>query len=49
VIPTGDQRMLTLLQPPATPDGLRRETLHLLLTCYGLMAILFLVVYLWPR
>jgi len=49
VTPTDDHRMLTLLQPPATPDGLRRETLRLLLTCYGLMAVLFMVVYLWPR
>jgi hypothetical protein len=47
--PTGDHRMQTLLQPPAAPEGLRRETLYLLLTCYGLMAILFMVVYLWPR
>jgi hypothetical protein len=44
-----DDRLHALMQPPATSEGLRRETLYLLLTCYGLMAILFVVVYLWPR
>jgi hypothetical protein len=47
--PVDDDRMQALMRPPATPQSLRRETLHLLLTCYGLMAILFAVVYLWPR
>jgi hypothetical protein len=47
--PLDDDHLQALMQPPATPEGLRRETLYLLLTCYGLMAILFAVVYLWPR
>jgi hypothetical protein len=47
--PIDDDRMYALMQPPATAEGLRRETLYILLTCFGLMAILFAVVYLWPR
>jgi hypothetical protein len=47
--PIDDDRMYALMQPPATPEALRRETLCLLLACYGLMAILAAVVYLWPR
>ncbi|WP_166903368.1 hypothetical protein [Mycobacterium sp. DL440] len=44
-----DDRIQALMQPPTTSEGLRRETLYILLTCYGLMAILFVVVYSWPR
>lgn len=44
-----DDRIQALMQPPTTRAGLRRETLHLLLISYGLMAVLFAVVYLWPR
>jgi hypothetical protein len=47
--PVDDDRVHALMQPPETPEGLRRETFWILLTCYVLMAILFAVVYLWPR
>jgi hypothetical protein len=47
--PIDDDQVQALMQPPATPEGLRRETLYILLTCFGLMAVLFAVVYLWPR
>jgi hypothetical protein len=44
-----DERFQALMQPPTTGEELRRETLYILLTCYGLMAVLAAVVYLWPR
>ena len=47
--PVDDDRMEALMRPPSTPEALRRETLYILTTCFGLMAILFAVVYLWPR
>ncbi|BBZ25791.1 hypothetical protein MMAD_00860 [Mycolicibacterium madagascariense] len=47
--PTDDDRLHALMQPPATAQALRRETIYLLLSCYGLMSILAVVVYLWPR
>ncbi|MDT5338093.1 MAG: hypothetical protein QOD90_3598 [Mycobacterium sp.] len=47
--PLDDERVQAMMQPPSTSEALRRETLYILLTCFGLMAILFAVVYLWPR